>query len=149
MEATLQALGGILLKAIPTLILLVVVFLYLKWVFFRPLEKVLARRRELTEGEREAADALFARASGKMAEYEIRLQEARATIYREQENMRRRWVEDQTRRIEEARHKMREQIHQAKEQIDAETEAAKRELLTWSDALAGQIAHSLLLRRRG
>jgi hypothetical protein len=41
MDASINALGGILLKAIPTVILLLFVHLYLKLVFFKPLEEVL------------------------------------------------------------------------------------------------------------
>src|SRR5947209_13083548 len=149
MDETLHALGGILLKAIPTLVLLVVVHLYLKTVFFRPLEDVLAKRRAMTEGARESAEALLQRASEKTAEYEVKLRDAREEIYREQEEMRRRWVDDQTKRIEEARLKTRDLIRQAKEQIEAETVSAKRELSVWSDARADQIAHSLLARWDG
>lgn len=149
MDATLQALGGILLKAVPTLIILAVLHLYLKTVFFRPLEDVLAKRRALTEGARESAEALLQRASEKTAEYETSLREAQGQIYREQEEMRRRWVEEQTRRIEEARLETRELIRKAKDQIEAETVVAKRELAATSDALADQIARSLLARRAG
>src|SRR5207249_4133037 len=101
MDETLNALGGLLLKAIPTLILLLVVHLYLKSMFFRPLEDVLAKRRAMTEGARESAEALLKRASEKTAEYESKLREARAEIYREQEETRRRSVDEQTKRIEE------------------------------------------------
>lgn len=146
MEATLHALGGILLKALPTLILLAILHLYLKSVFFRPLEQVLAKRRAMTEGARESAEALLRRASEKAAEYELKLRDARGEIYREQEDMRRRWVEDQNKRIEEARLHTREMIRQAKEQIEAETAAGKRELAASSEALADQIAHSLVRR---
>lgn len=149
MDATLQALGGILLKAVPTLIILAVLHLYLKTVFFRPLEDVLAKRRALTEGARESAEALLQRASEKTAEYETSLREAQGQIYREQEEMRRRWVEEQTRRIEEARLETRELIRKAKDQIEAEAVVAKRELAATSDALADQIARSLLARRAG
>src|ERR1035437_5121817 len=51
MEATLHALGGILLKAVPTFLLLVLLHFYLKGVFFKPLQKVLRQRYEATEGE--------------------------------------------------------------------------------------------------
>ena len=149
MDATLQQLGGILLKAIPTLILLLVVHLYLKWMFFRPLEGVLSKRRAMTEGARESADALLQRASEKTAEYDAKLREARADIYREQEETRRRWVEEQTRNIEQARHNTHVMIQEAKAQIAAETAAAKQELSASSDALADQIAQSLLRRKAG
>lgn len=149
MDATLQQLGGILLKAIPTLILLLVVHLYLKWMFFRPLEGVLAKRRALTEGARESADALLQRATEKTSEYEAKLRDARAEIYREQEETRRRWVEEQTKNIEQARQNTHALIKQAKAEIAEQAASAKQELSASSDALADQIARSLLRRRAG
>ena len=41
MDATLLALGGILLKAVPTFLLVILLNFYLKAMFFKPLEKVL------------------------------------------------------------------------------------------------------------
>lgn len=149
MDATLQQLGGILLKAIPTLILLLVVHLYLKWMFFRPLEGVLSKRRAMTEGARESADALLQKATEKTAEYEAKLRDARAEIYREQEETRRRWVEEQTKSIDQARQNTHELIKQAKAEISAEAASAKQGLAASSDALADQIAQSLLRRRAG
>ena len=60
MESTLHDLGQLLLKAIPTLFLLLVVHLYLKQMFFRPMADVLAKRRAATEGLRDSADAMRA-----------------------------------------------------------------------------------------
>ena len=65
MEQTLQALGGILLKAIPTVILLLILHAYLRAVLFTPLEKMLRQRGELTEGARKAADQSLAAAEAK------------------------------------------------------------------------------------
>ena len=44
MEATLHALGGILLRAIPTVILLLILHAYLRAVLFRPIEKMLKQQ---------------------------------------------------------------------------------------------------------
>ena len=62
MEATLHALSGILLRAIPTFLIVVFLHFYLKYMFFKPLGKVLQARYEATEGARLAA-ALAAPAS--------------------------------------------------------------------------------------
>jgi len=78
MEEILQALGGILLRAIPTVILLILVHFYLKRMLFRPLEQTLAKRREQTDGAQEAARASLARAEEKAAMYELALKEALA-----------------------------------------------------------------------
>jgi F-type H+-transporting ATPase subunit b len=144
MEATLQALGGILLKAIPTVFLLLVVHLYLKRMFFRPMQELLAKRREATEGARKSAEALLAKASEKAASIEAALRKAREEIYKEQEETRHRWIAEQTAQLEEAKRGSRDLIHQAKQQLDIETAAAKRDLTATTAALADQIATSLL-----
>ena len=147
MDATLQALAGILLKAVPTLVLLIVVHFYLKWMFFRPLGNVLAKRRAATEGMRESAQALLAKADQQTKAIEAKLRDAREEIYQEQEESRRRWVGEQGQRLEAARHQTHELIHQAKLQLEGETEAARRELAATADALADQIARTLLERK--
>jgi F-type H+-transporting ATPase subunit b len=147
MEATLQALGGILLRAIPTVVLLLIVHFYLKWMFFRPLREVLAKRRAATQGMRESAEALLAKADGQTKSIEAELRATREEMYQEQEESRRRWVAEQTQHLEEARQQARELVHQSKVQLENETAAAKRDLAATADSLADQIARSLLERR--
>jgi|SRR5579864_3250993 len=144
MNATLHDLGGILLKAIPTVVLLLIVHLYLKRMFFGPMRDVLAKRREATEGARKSAEALLAQASEKTAALEAALRKAREEIYQEQEEARRQWISEQSARLEEARRATRDLIHQAKLQLDAETASAKRDLTATTNALADQIAQTLL-----
>lgn len=144
MDATLHDLGGLLLKAIPTLLLLLIVHVYLKRMFFRPMREVLAKRREATEGARKSAEALVAKASEQAAALEASLHQAREAIYREQEEARRRWIGEQTARLEEARRSSRDLIQQAKQQLEMEAAAAKRDLTATTAALADQIARSIL-----
>jgi F-type H+-transporting ATPase subunit b len=147
MDATLQALGGILLKAIPTLLLLIVVHFYLKFMFFKPLIAVLAKRREATEGARQAAENAMAQANSRAAEIEAALRKARAEIYEDQEQTRKRLVEQQTQAIDQSRQKSHGLVHDARLQLAAETDAAKAELATYAQALAEQIASRLLTGR--
>src|SRR5919107_6148748 len=95
MEATLNALGQILLQAIPTFVLVLLLHQYLKAVFFKPLTRVLAERSEATEGARKKAAESLERAAAKAAAYEESLRAARNEIYKEQEEVRRRWLEEQ------------------------------------------------------
>ena len=55
MEQTLHALAGILLKSIPTVVLLLFLYFYLKVMLFGPLNRLLKQREELTAGTRHAA----------------------------------------------------------------------------------------------
>ena len=149
MEQTLQALGGILLKAIPTVILLLILHAYLRAVLFAPLEKMLQQRAELTDGARKAADQSLAAAEAKAQEYETKLREARAVVYKEQEETRRRWLEDQSAQLAQTRSSADAAVRKAKEELAAEAAAARTALAQTSSALADEIAASLLAGRAG
>lgn len=147
MDATLQALGGILLKAVPTLLLLIAVHFYLKFMFFRPLASVLAKRREATEGARQAAEAAMAQANNRAGEIEAALRKAREEIYQDQEQARKQLVGEQTQAMQEAHQKAHGLVHDAQLQLAAETDAAKAELATYAQTLAEQITARLLSGR--
>ena len=147
MEQTLQALGGILVKAIPTVVLVLLLHFYLKAMLFGPLEKILKQREELTEGARKAASASLAEAERKSAEYEAKLRDARAEVYREQEETRRKWLDRQATQVAEARAAMEVSVREAKAQIATEAATARTTLLSTSSALADEIATAVLSRR--
>ncbi len=114
MESTLHDLGQLLLKAIPTVFLLLVVHFYLKRMFFGPMADVLAKRRAATEGLRESAEAMRARAAEQLASIEAQLRTARDEIYQQQEEARRGWITEQASQLDAARSQSRELIHQGK-----------------------------------
>lgn len=147
MEKTIQDLVEILLKAVPTLLLFAVLFVYLKFMFFTPLQKVLAKRREATEGARETAEAGLESAALRTAEYEAKIRDARAEIYKEQEQMRRRWLGQQAAFILETRAQAQAGVAVARRQIEADIAVAKQDLAGTSNVLAGQIFDALLRRR--
>ena len=78
MEATLHALGGILLRAVPTFLLVLLLNFYLKSAFFKPLQKIFDERYRVTEGARKLAEQSMERAAAKAAEYEAAMRAARA-----------------------------------------------------------------------
>jgi len=146
MESTLHDLGQLLLKAIPTLFLLLVVHLYLKRMFFRPMAEVLAKRRAATDGQRESAEAMRAKAAEQTKSIEAQLHQAREAIYQEQEEARHGWVGDQSAQVEQARQQARELINQSEHDLYDEAAVAKDQLANTADALADQIANALLER---
>ena len=147
MEQTVQALGGILLKAIPTVVLLIILHFYLKSVLFGPLDRVLKQRRELTEGARKLADESLAAASRKAEEYESKLREARAAVYRQQEEIRKGWLEDQAKQVNDARERHDAAVKAAREAIAADAASARTSLQESSKAMADQIVATVLGRR--
>ncbi len=147
MEQTLHALGEILLKAVPTFVLVLLLYVYLTRMFFRPLEKVLKQRYEATEGARKLAGESMAKAAAKTEEYEAALQAARGELYQELGQLRRKLQDERAAALEHARREIEAQIGQAKADLEQEVGQLKQSLAGESDALATQIANSLLSRR--
>lgn len=147
MEQTLQALAGILTKAIPTIIILVILHQFLKAVLFGPVEKMLKQRGEMTHGARHAAEKSLKNAEQKTAEYEAKLRDAKSVVYKEQEETRKQWLTDQTDQIGRAKADAEGRVSAAKKEIASEAAAARVNLEQTSVALADQIATAVLTRR--
>jgi len=147
MEATLNALGGILLNAIPTFVLIIFLHFYLKSIFFTPLEKVLQQRDEATAGARKRAAEGLRLAEEKAAQHEEILRAARGEVYKEQEEQRKKLVAEQAAQIAEAASKAKASVAAAREQLAAETAEAKKALAEESRQTATRIADSILAGR--
>jgi F-type H+-transporting ATPase subunit b len=146
MDAMLHALGGILLKAVPTFLLVVLLHFYLKGIFFKPLQKVLRQRYEATEGARKLAGESLERAAAKTAEYQAAMRAARAEIYQVQEQAHKRLQEGELAELTAARQHAEAKVQEAKAQLASDVEAAKAGLVRDSERLADQIAESILRR---
>src|SRR5246127_1678188 len=118
MDETLRQLGGLLLGSIPTIILLVVLYGAYAVIVHKPLSRVLAERRAKTEGAIEKARADISAAEARTAEYEQRLREARAAVFRAQEARRQAAIEMRARAVEEARRRAQSQVQVAKKGIE-------------------------------
>jgi F-type H+-transporting ATPase subunit b len=147
MEQTLQALVEILKKAIPTALFLVFLHFFFRIMLFGPLRKVLKQREELTAGARRAAEASLAEADRKAAEYEAQFRDARAEVYKEQEETRRSWLADQATQVAQARTAAEATVATAKVDLAGEAAAARQNLGETSATLADQIATAVLARR--
>jgi len=146
MDKILQQLAELVIKAIPTILIVVALHFYLKNVFFKPLGKVLAKRYEATEGARKSAEESLRRAAAKTAEYEAALRAARADLYHAQEQTHKKLQDMHAAQLLEARQRADALVKQSRGQIAVEAEAAKASLSTDSDLLASQIAESVLRR---
>jgi F-type H+-transporting ATPase subunit b len=146
MDALLHALGGILLRAVPTFLLVILLHFYLKSVFFKPLEKVLQRRYEATEGARKLAEQSLQLAAAKTTQYETQLRAAKVAMYQAQEQLHKQLQEREAAAIAEARKTAEAAVSLAKTQLEADVVAAKAGLAADSDSLANQIAEIILRR---
>lgn len=147
MEEVLRSLGGLLLQAVPTLVLVVLLHFYLKKIYFQPMERVLQERYKATEGARKIAEESLAKASEKAAEYEGGLRAARSELYREQEDFRRKLRQEHDRAVKEAREKAGAMVKEATGRLEGEAGAAKEALRQHAGALASEIVDTVLRRR--
>lgn len=147
MDQTLHALGGIVLNGLPTFFLVILLTVCVKYLYLKPLDKVLAERFRLTEGARKAAEDSLKNADNKVAEYEIALAQARTEIYREQSELLKKLHDEQSAQVKAARAQSDATVAAAKATIAQEAAAAKQGLEAQSETLAGQIADAILSRK--
>jgi F-type H+-transporting ATPase subunit b len=144
MDETLQQLGGLLLGAVPTVILLALLYALYTTIVHKPLQRVLAERRSKTEGAVEKSRADIAAAEARTAEYEQKLREARAAVFRAQEARRQAVLQARRSALNEARTKAQAQVQAAKKGIERDRAAAETGLPAYATALAQEIVRRVL-----
>lgn len=144
MTQTLHDLGGIVLNGLPTFFLIIILAVFVKFLYLKPLEKVLAERFRLTEGARKAAEDSLKNADTKIAEYQDALNRARAEIYREQAGFLQSLHAEQSELARAARLESDARVAAIKLSIAEEAEVARRSLDLQSEALAADIADCIL-----
>lgn len=147
MEATLYDLGRILLNGLPTFFLVILLHFYLKFMFFKPMEKTLSARFDATEGARKAAEQSMQNADARIAEYREALRKARGEIYLEQEKIHRDLEQKHGEQLVDARREAEARVKRVKADLESETAGARQTLTAQSEELAEQIAQSILHRR--
>jgi F0F1-type ATP synthase membrane subunit b/b' len=147
MVQTLHDLGGIVLNGLPTFFLVLILAAFVKFLYLKPLEKVLAERFRLTEGARQAAEDSLKNADTKIAEYQEALSRARNEIYREQAEYLQKLNTDQAALSQAARTESDSRVSAIKLSIAREADAARESLESQSEMLAAEIADAILGRR--
>jgi F-type H+-transporting ATPase subunit b len=126
------------------IVLLVVLYLYLRVVFFKPITKVMADRdRDLQAGgdaKAQAATQLEAR----QKDYQARLKVLRAQAFEARKALADAAGKEKHRLLDEARAKAQAERQAAVESLKGQQAAAKQSLLAQVDALAESMAQTLL-----
>jgi|SRR5579864_3403939 len=144
MDETLQQLGELLLGAVPTVILLALLYALYTALVHKPLQRVLEERRSKTEGAVEKSRADIAAAEARTAEYEQKLREARAAVFRAQEARRQAALQARTSALNEARTRAQAQVQAAKKDIETDRATAAARLEGEVTALAQEIVRRVL-----
>ena len=137
MDKILHDLGGIILDGLPTFFLVVILAVFVKFLYLKPLEKVLAERFRLTEGARKAAEDSLKSADSKIAQYQDALNNARAEIYQEQAAFLQKLHAEQAELAQAVRIESDSRVAAIKLSIAKEADVAREGLESQAEALAG------------
>ena len=137
-------LGELFLGAVPTVLILVVLYFILKSLFFKPLLAVMAEREKRTAGAQKAAESAQAAAAEKVNQYQEALKQARAKVYAEQEVARKKLLDERAALLKASRNLAVSEVSAAKDKVAHEVAVAKRELETGVPQLAAEIAKRVL-----
>ena len=143
----LGQLGELFLAAVPTVILVFLFYLFLRWSFFKPMERVLSERHERAVGARQEAEASRAAVQEKLRAYNGAMKKARTEIFAEQEVVRRRNLDERQAAVSAARVAAQKALQEVKKAIAADIEEARAELEQSSVGLANEIAETILAGR--
>jgi len=144
MDETLKQLGELLLGSVPTVILLMLLYVLYTSIVHRPLQRVLAERRSKTEGAIEKSKSDIAMAEARTDEYEQKLREARAAVFRTQEAKRQAAIQARAQAVQQARTQAQAQVQVAKTEIESERATADSRLQADAGVLAQEIVRRVL-----
>ena len=144
MDETLRQLGELLLGSVPTVILVILLYVLYTIIVHKPLGRVLEQRRSKTEGAIEKSRADIAAAEARTSEYELRLREARARLFQQQELRRKAALESRAAALAQSRKQAQGQVQAAKEDIEKDRDTARVALQSEAQALASEIMRRVL-----
>jgi len=140
----LHQLGELFLEAAPTVVIVLLFYVFMRWAFFGPIRKTMAEREARIEGARREAAAVEAEAKQELGTYHEALRKARAEIYAEQEAARQAALDERAKLLRAMRTRSQEDVAAAKKQIAAQVAAARAEIERQAPELADQIARVIL-----
>ena len=133
-----------------TLLIQIVVFLplmvLLNRLLFKPMVRVLEERKDRTETRRKKAVQLDGEAEGLWAEYQKRVQEARADGDRTREQLVRQGEAERQKLVDAAGSQAEKTVTEVRARVRAEVQEARKALEAEAKALAGSAAQKILGR---
>ena len=144
MQAIGHQLGELFLQAVPTVLIILLFYIILRVIFFKPLLAVMAERDARTVGAQKASEAAQTAAADKVKQYQDALRQARGQVYAEQEAARKKLLDERAAQIKEARTRASGEVSAAKARVAAELAAARRDVETTVAQLSAEIARRIL-----
>src|SRR5437763_15229445 len=128
MDSILKQLTDLALGAIPTMAILVFLYVFLQAVFFKPLGKILKERHDATEGSQQQAKLSIEAAERKAAEYSAALDNARSEVHRAREAARQKALAARAELVTKTRETATARIQAARKSIESDVVVAQGSL---------------------
>ena len=142
----LRQLRDLFIQSIPTIIIVLIFYHFLRWAFFGPIQKAMAERTAKIEGARAEAAAARADAEKDLDTYNEAVRKARGEIFAQQEQARQVVLDERARLLKAMRGRVQEEVAEAKKRIAGEVAAARKDVEAQVPALAGEIVRGILER---
>jgi F-type H+-transporting ATPase subunit b len=140
----LSQIGTLLLGAVPTMLLFIVLVVAYQFLVQGPLSAALKERRARTVGAQEDAHKAIALAETRAAEYEQKLRQARAEVFKIREQRVKQWNAERDGALDTARKAAGLKVGQAKAELDAEAAHARLSIQASAGELANQVVRAVL-----
>jgi len=144
MQEIFQQLQGYFIGAVPTSLLFIVLVLAYEFLIQGPLTAALKERRARTQGAVEAAHKAIEQAESRAAEYDAKLRQARAEIFKAREERIKQWSAERDAALDTARKAAGSRVNQANAEIEAEAAQARTLVQASVAELANQVVRAIL-----
>ena len=144
MDKLFAQLADLFIGAIPSGVLLLLLYFYLRAVLFGPLDKILEERHAKTGGREQKAAETLRRAEQRMLQYSASLQAAKSEIYASQDELRRKLDAERDLAVAQAAEEAKAEIAAVRKQLDEDVAEARRTVEAEAQALADSIAEKVM-----
>ncbi|HEY0162433.1 MAG TPA: hypothetical protein VGB69_07140 [Edaphobacter sp.] len=144
MDQILNQLGGLVLGAVPTMILFILLVIAYGLLVRRPLERVLAERHARTAGAVEQAKSAIAAAEAETDVYEEKLRKAKAELFAARERRLKQWADEREAVLGQARQAAQDRVASAKQGIEQSVSSAMAQIEGVSEELSSRVLSAVL-----
>ena len=144
MDQILNQLGGLVLGAVPTMVLFILLVVVYGFLVRRPLERILAERRARTSGAVEQARGAIAAAEANTTAYEDKLRAAKSEIFQARDQKLKQWNAEREAALEEVRNSTKQRVLTAKLDIEKSASDARNQIDSASGELSAKILNAVL-----
>jgi F-type H+-transporting ATPase subunit b len=135
------------LSVIAVIFIVLILAFILDWGLFRPITRIMRERETAIRTATEAAEAAAAKAAEAAAQFEHRMHAAKADLYRQMEESRRRALDERKEILAAARRDVESTMAEATSRLEAQVAEARKRLEQDADALGTAVAERMLGRK--